>query len=237
MLTSLEDFFMLSPLEKGWRSHLEIFLNCKEMKKLFDFVDQAYGDSPLSIYPPRSLIFNALNLTSFNDVKVVIIGQDPYHGAQQAEGLAFSVPPGVALPPSLKNIFKELYFDTNINLLKSNGSLHSLAKQGILLLNSTLTVKEGEPLSHHGVGWESFTDEIVLQLSQREDPVIFVLWGKSAQQKCHFLSETVPSSFILTAAHPSPFSAHRGFFGCRHFSKINQLLIELGKKPIDWNLL
>ncbi|MGE0670996.1 MAG: uracil-DNA glycosylase, partial [Parachlamydiales bacterium] len=169
-------------------------------------------------------------------VKVVIMGQDPYHGVGQAHGLSFSVPCGVRCPPSLKNIFAELKDDLNIPI-SQDGCLSKWAKQGVLLLNATLTVRAGEPRSHYGKGWERFTDAIVSKLIQRDDPIVFILWGKSAQEKCeNILQHEKKGHAVLTAAHPSPYSAHSGFFGCRHFSKTNKFLEKWGKAPIDWRL-
>lgn len=212
-------------------------LNHPSMVELAAFIEREYALSPKPIYPPKELIFNACSQTPFQQVQVVIIGQDPYHGPGQAHGLSFSVPKGVPPPPSLQNIFKEIQTDLGLPI-PNHGCLLAWAKQGVLLLNSTLTVRQGEPLSHHGRGWETFTDIIVRKLQEREDPVIFVLWGKSAQDKCRFLRQPGTSShhFVLTAAHPSPYSAANGFFGCRHFSKINEILQQQGKEPICWAL-
>lgn len=224
-------------LEPSWQTVLSDELNKPYLLELAAFIEKEYACAPTAIYPPKNLIFNAFYQTPFDQVKVFVMGQDPYHGAGQAHGLSFSVPKGVKPPPSLQNIFKEL--ETDIQLPRPNhGCLLSWAKQGVMLLNATLTVRQGEPLSHHGRGWELFTDAVVHKLMERKDPVIFVLWGKSAQDKCRFLQNTnTPSNhYILTAAHPSPFSANNGFFGCHHFSKINELLVKFGKKPIDWSL-
>ena len=224
-------------LEPSWQDKLKDELQQPYMAELAAFIEREYATSPSSIFPPKNLIFNAFYQTPFDHVKVLIMGQDPYHGPGQAHGLSFSVPKGVKPPPSLQNIFKEL--ETDLKIPKpSHGCLLSWAKQGALLLNATLTVSQGEPLSHHGRGWERFTDAAVKKLAERSDPVIFVLWGKSAQDKCRFLREgAIPSRhFILTAPHPSPYSANNGFFGCRHFSKINDLLKQQGKEPIDWLL-
>lgn len=224
-------------LEPTWQNKLAEEFNKPYMIKLASFVEMEYGASQSSIYPPKDLIFNSFFQTPFDKVKVVIMGQDPYHGQGQAHGLSFSVPKGVKLPPSLQNIFKEL--EADLQILKPNhGCLLSWASQGVLLLNATLTVSQGAPLSHHGHGWEQFTDAAIRKLEEREDPVIFVLWGKSAQDKCRFLKkEGFPSQhFILTAPHPSPYSANQGFFGSHHFSKINELLIKQGKDPISWQL-
>lgn len=224
-------------LEPSWQDKLQDELQEPYMLELAAFIEKECRANPGSIYPPKDLIFNALFQTPFDKVKVLIMGQDPYHGPGQAHGLSFSVPKGVKLPPSLQNIFKEL--ETDLQVPKpDHGCLLSWASQGVLLLNATLTVCQGTPLSHHGRGWERFTDAAVRKLEERKDPVIFVLWGKSAQDKCRFIREDgIPSRhYILTAPHPSPFSAHNGFFGCRHFSKINEILIKQGKQPINWQL-
>ena len=210
---------------------------CKPyFSELMQFVNEEYLQYPQQIFPPKNLIFNALNKTAVANVKAVIIGQDPYHGRGQANGLSFSVSDHVKLPPSLKNIFKELKSDLLIDDLLT-GNLSKWADQGVLLLNSTLTVKESSPLSHHGRGWEKFTDQIVAQLAKIKRPMAFVLWGKNAQQKCSFLqAEENSPHLILTSAHPSPFAARRGFFGSRPFSKINKFLQANGQEPIDWSL-
>lgn len=228
--------FFAFHLEKSWLAALKDMLSKPEILKLAASIEKEYAFSPLPIYPSKEQIFNALNLTPYSDVKIVIVGQDPYHGPGQAHGLAFSVPKDIPLPPSLKNIFKEIQADIGIPYPPANGCLTSWATQGVLLLNATLTVQQGKPLSHHGMGWEMLTDEILHKLSERDDPVIFVLWGKSAQEKCRFLRQKVPDEYILTAPHPSPFSAHSGFFGCRHFSKVNTLLKEQNKVPINWQI-
>ncbi len=224
-------------LESSWLKQLEKELQEPYLLELVSFIEKEYSFNAGITFPPKDLIFNAFFQTPFNQVKVVIVGQDPYHGPGQAHGLCFSVPKGIKSPPSLQNIFKELESDLQLTP-PTHGSLLSWARQGVLLLNATLTVSQGEPLSHHGKGWERFTDHVIQKLEEREDPVVFVLWGKSAQDKCrHVKKEGIPSRHhILTAAHPSPLSAHQGFFGCRHFSKINELLIQLGKSPIDWQL-
>lgn len=185
------------------------------------------------IYPDQKDIFNALHLTSYNDTKVVMLGQDPYHGPGQAHGLSFSVKPGVAAPPSLKNIYKELQEDVGCSI-PNNGYLVEWAKQGILLLNTVLTVRAGTPNSHKGLGWEIFTDKVIETLNQRETPVVFILWGKFAQQKQELI--TSPQHFIIKSPHPSPFSANRGFFGSKPFSHTNTILRELGMQEIDWQI-
>jgi len=186
-----------------------------------------------TIYPAMENIFNALKYTSYEDVKVVLLGQDPYHGPNQAHGLCFSVQKGVPQPPSLKNMFKELESDMGIKAPK-HGCLTDWTKQGVLLLNTVLTVREGEPNSHKKLGWTIFTDKIIELLNKRDDPVIFVLWGRNAIDKLPLITNT--NHYVLTAAHPSPLSASRGFFGCKHYSKINNILTSIGKIPIDWKI-
>jgi uracil-DNA glycosylase len=178
-------------------------------------------------------IFNALRLTSYSQVKAVILGQDPYHQPNQAHGLCFSVKPNVKIPPSLSNIFKELNEDLGI-AVPEHGCLIPWAKQGVLLLNTILTVRAGKPMSHRGQGWEIFTDEVLIQLNKRQKPVIFMLWGSPARKKVNLI--TNPIHYILEAPHPSPLSAHYGFFGSRHFSKANKILQELGQTSINWDL-
>ncbi|MES2003498.1 MAG: uracil-DNA glycosylase [Bacteroidota bacterium] len=185
------------------------------------------------VYPPGQLIFNAFNTTPFTGVKVVILGQDPYHGAGQAHGLSFSVPDGVPPPPSLVNIYKELHADIGMPIPKK-GNLTKWAKQGVFLLNAMLTVRANEPASHSKIGWMDFTDAVIRKLSDEKEGIVFLLWGKFAQEKQVLIDET--KHHVLKAAHPSPFSADKGFFGCRHFSKTNELLMKQGLAPIDWNL-
>lgn len=220
-------------LSASWHQVLEKELALPYFKELVEFIEREYR-SGIQVYPPKNLVFNALNSTSYEAVKVVIVGQDPYHGPGQAHGLAFSVNDGVPLPPSLRNIYKELESDLNIPA-SSNGSLQKWADQGVLLLNATLTVQAGKPLSHFKKGWERFTDAVVRSLGAREDPVIFVLWGKSAESKMKVLSEEQKKRhYFFVSSHPSPLSAYQGFLGCRHFSKINSCLKSLGKLPINW---
>ena len=185
------------------------------------------------IYPPGKQIFNAFEYTPFDKVKVVIIGQDPYHNAGQAHGLSFSVPDGVAPPPSLVNIFKEINADLDIPI-PHTGNLEKWAKQGVLLLNASLTVIANTPMSHSQLGWHLFTDEVIKHISKHKEHVVFLLWGKFAQNKENLIDATKHK--VLKAAHPSPFSAHSGFFGCGHFSKTNNWLQEIGERPIDWSL-
>ena len=185
------------------------------------------------VFPDMYDIFNALKWTSYADTKVVILGQDPYHEVGQAHGLAFSVKPGVRIPPSLFNIYKELQSELGC-YIPNNGYLEKWARQGVMLLNSSLTVIEGLANSHRGKGWEIFTGRVVECLNDRDDPVIFLLWGSNAKEKAELI--TNPQHKILTAVHPSPLSANRGFFGCNHFKKANELLEKMGKKPIDWQI-
>lgn len=186
------------------------------------------------IFPGMYDIFNALKLTSYSDVKCVIIGQDPYHGEGQAHGLSFSVRKGVAPPPSLINIFKEIQSDLGINNLGKHGELTKWAENGVLLLNSVLTVRANSARSHHGLGWEEFTTSVIKLLNKREKPIVFMLWGNDAKSKASLI--TNPNHLILTAAHPSPLSAYNGFFGCRHFSKANNFLAANGMGDINWSI-
>jgi uracil-DNA glycosylase len=185
------------------------------------------------IYPDAYDIYNALHFTPFHDTKVVIIGQDPYHGPGQAHGLSFSVKPGVGIPPSLQNIYKELQADLGC-YIPNNGYLVKWAKQGVLMLNAVLTVRAGTPNSHKGLGWEMFTDKVIETLNQRETPVVFILWGNFAQQKQQLITSS--RHFIIKSPHPSPFSANRGFFGSRPFSRTNAILREIGMQEIDWQI-
>lgn len=222
-------------LEKSWHNKLAHEIQKPYIQLLKEFLEKEKARG-LLIYPPEPLVFNAFLQTPFDQVKVVLIGQDPYHGQGQAHGLSFSVPAGVRFPPSLKNIFLELEQDVGMQLPKE-GCLLPWAQQGVLLLNATLTVRSGQPRSHYGKGWERFTDAVVEQLLEREDPVIFILWGKSAQEKLEQIKKNQQIRHaVLTAVHPSPYSAHAGFFGCRHFSQANAILEKWGKAPIAWNL-
>jgi len=186
-----------------------------------------------TIYPPGSLIFNAFNTTHFDNVKVVVLGQDPYHGQGQAHGLSFSVPKGIPPPPSLINIFKELQNDIGLSI-PNHGNLTHWAEQGVMLLNASLTVRANEPMSHAGIGWAEFTNAVIEKISAQKEHVVFLLWGKFAQEKISLVDET--KHLVLKAAHPSPFSADKGFFGCKHFSKTNAWLMSKGIDPIDWKL-
>lgn len=225
----------LFELGSSWNGILKDALNKPYITSLAAFVarERAQG---LPIYPPKELVFNTFIQIPYEQVKVVIMGQDPYHGPGQAHGLSFSVPQGIPPPPSLQNIFKEMATDLGIKP-PSHGCLMDWAKQGVMLLNATLTVRQGEPMSHHGKGWELFTDEVISALSKRADPLVFILWGKSAQEKCRNAGLfNHKNHLVLTAPHPSPLSAHQGFFGCRHFSKTNDFLKKNGKNPIIWEI-
>lgn len=200
-------------------------------KNLRAFLKAEY--STRTIYPDMHDIFNALKYTSFADTRVVIIGQDPYHGVNQAHGLCFSVQRGVEPPPSLKNIYKELNDDIGMEI-PSHGCLTSWAKQGVLLLNAVLTVREASPNSHKGMGWESFTDRVISELDKKETPVVFLLWGANARKKAEIIHNPIHKKLITV--HPSPLSAYGGFFGCRHFSMANRILEESGQPTIDWRL-
>lgn len=202
------------------------------MRQLKQFLQEEKKQRKI-IYPPGKLIFNAMNTTHFNDVKVVIIGQDPYHGPNQAHGLCFSVLPGVPIPPSLRNIYQELQSDLDIPT-PNHGYLQSWAEHGVLLLNAILTVERGKPGSHQGKGWETFTDAVIRAINDERKDVVFLLWGSYAQQKGQVID--VNKHLVLKAPHPSPFSANRGFFGCKHFSKTNQYLQSQGLSPVDWRL-
>ena len=199
---------------------------------LRQFLRQEYATQ--TVYPPMNDIFNALRYTTYSDVRCIILGQDPYHGEGQAHGLSFSVQQGVQVPPSLRNIYQEIYTDTGIDNRGSSGELIPWARQGVLLLNTVLTVRANQPQSHRGQGWELFTDRIIQLLDLREDPIVFLLWGAPAGKKASLV--TNPRHLVLKAAHPSPLSASKGFFGCRHFSQTNQFLQDHGFAPIDWKI-
>lgn len=200
-------------------------------QKLRSFLVEEYSHH--KVYPDMYDIFNSLKLTSYSDVKAVIIGQDPYHGEGQAHGLSFSVKRGIAIPPSLMNIYKELHNDLGCTI-PSHGFLEKWAKQGVLLLNNVLTVRANEPNSHKGCGWETFTDRVIALLNNREKPIVFILWGANAKTKEQLI--TSPRHLVLKAAHPSPLSAYNGFWDCKHFSQTNQFLKMTGQNPIDWQI-
>ncbi|WP_448820710.1 uracil-DNA glycosylase [Cetobacterium sp.] len=200
--------------------------------KMKEFLKQEYLERV--IYPPNREIFTAFQLTPYKDIKIVILGQDPYHGAGQAHGLAFSVKKGVPLPPSLRNIYKEIYAEKEGKIF-NNGCLEEWAKQGVFLLNASLTVREGEANSHSKIGWTTFTDEVIKKINEKKEQVIFVLWGNNARDKKKYI--TNPNHIILEGVHPSPLSASRGFFGCNHFKTINRILREKDNKTIVWDII
>ncbi|MEQ2528767.1 uracil-DNA glycosylase [Bacillaceae bacterium CLA-AA-H227] len=218
-------------LQNDWHGQIGAEFEKPYFQELTSFLEEEYKHEV--IYPERDDIFNALTYTAYNDVKVVMLGQDPYHGPNQAHGLSFSVKKGVPLPPSLKNIFKELEADIGCTV-PAHGDLTQWAKQGVLLLNTVLTVRQSAAHSHKGKGWEIFTDRVIESLNERETPVIFVLWGLPAQKKKKLIDES--KHFIIESVHPSPLSVYRGFFGSKPFSKINQYLRELKREEIDWEL-
>lgn len=199
--------------------------------KLHNFLKNEYATQ--TVYPDMYDIFNALKYTPLGNVKAVIIGQDPYHGAGQAHGLCFSVKKGIEPPPSLKNIYKELHDDIGFEI-PNHGELTAWAKQGILLLNTVLTVRSGQPNSHKGMGWEQFTDRVIAEIDKKQTPVVFLLWGANARKKAEIIKNPIHRKLITV--HPSPLSAYNGFFGCRHFSKTNEILTEFGEEPIDWTI-
>lgn len=219
-------------IAESWKEELKAEFDKSYFQQIVTFIKTEKASGKI-IYPPGPLIFNAFYQTPFNNVKVVLLGQDPYHNKGQAHGLSFSVPPAVSPPPSLINIFKELKTDLGIEI-SATGNLESWATQGVMLLNASLTVRQNEPGSHSKIGWLQFTDTVIKKLSEQKEGIIFLLWGKFAQEKQSIIDET--KHFVLKAAHPSPFSADKGFFGCRHFSKTNELLAKQKKEPINWKL-
>jgi len=221
------DFF-----HNGWDKVLADEFEKPYFKDLMTRVDEAY--SKTTCYPPKNKIFSAFSYSDYDNVKVVILGQDPYHGAGQAHGLCFSVLPPCPPPPSLVNIFKEQASDLGITI-PNHGCLIPWAKQGVLLLNTTMSVEEGKPNSHVKFGWTTFTDKVIEEIAKKKDPVVFLLWGRNARLKKNLI-EKYGKHYILECAHPSPLSAYNGFIGCKHFSKTNEFLQSIGKKPIDWQL-
>ncbi|MFH5834686.1 uracil-DNA glycosylase [Proteiniclasticum sp. C24MP] len=221
---------MNDEMEKSWETVLREEKEQPYFRKLMKDLDQAYANE--TIYPEKHEIFQAFRLTPFDRVKVVILGQDPYHGKGQAEGLAFSVKKGVKIPPSLRNIFKELEEDLHIEK-PDHGSLVSWAKEGVLLLNTVLTVKEAEANSHAAMGWKNFTYAVIKKLGQRKEPIVFILWGNQAKEKEKFIAD---HHRIISTVHPSPLSARRGFFGSKPFSRANRYLQEMGRSPVNWKI-
>jgi uracil-DNA glycosylase len=219
-------------IEESWKKVLKEEFEKPYFQHIITFLKAEKATGKV-IYPPGPLIFNAFKQTPFDKLEVVLLGQDPYHNKGQAHGLSFSVPDGVPKPPSLVNIFKELHNDLGINIPES-GNLEKWARQGVLLLNASLTVRQNEPGSHAKTGWLQFTDSVIRKISDEKEGIVFLLWGKFAQEKQALIDET--KHFVLKAAHPSPYSANNGFFGCRHFSMTNELLMKQHKSPIDWKL-
>ena len=213
-----------------WDEKLSIIWKSEGFKKFWNIIMHEYATK--EIYPPKEYIFNALKLTPYENVKVVIVGQDPYHGEGEAHGLSFSVMDGVKIPPSLQNIYKELYNDLGI-IPKKTGNLSGWAKEGVLLLNSILTVEKDKASSHKNLGWEPFTDYIIKVLNAKEEPIVFILWGNFAKSKKSLITNS--KHLIIESSHPSPFSAYNGFFGSKPFSKTNNFLIKNNIKPIDWS--
>ncbi|HAS24346.1 uracil-DNA glycosylase [Vibrio splendidus] len=218
---------------KSWESIINDERDKEYFQSVLAFVEQQ-RNSGKTIYPPQEQVFSAFDMTPFESVRVVILGQDPYHGANQAHGLAFSVLPGVKIPPSLRNMYKELAQDIEGFEIPSHGYLDTWASQGVLMLNTVLTVEEAKAHSHAKCGWETFTDAIIAELNQRSEPIIFLLWGAHAQKKGQAID--ADKHHVLVAPHPSPLSARRGFFGCQHFSMTNELLSSINQQPIDWTL-
>jgi len=223
---------MKLPFNESWNTVLKDEFDKPYMQALSRFISEER--TKYSVFPPRSKVFEAFKQTDFDDLKVVILGQDPYHQLGQAHGLAFSVTKGTPLPPSLKNIFKELEVDIPNFKTPVHGDLSHWAEQGVLLLNTTLTVRQNQAGSHQKKGWEEFTDQVIRKIAAYKQGIIFILWGRFAQQKAALIDHR--KHYILTAAHPSPFSAYHGFFGSKPFSKTNELLLKQGKEPIDWRL-
>jgi uracil-DNA glycosylase len=228
----METFVEQAHLQSDWDTLLRAELEQPYIRKLSHFLSSEIQLGKV-IYPDPKLIFNAFNSTPRDEIKVVILGQDPYHGASQANGLSFSVQRGIDIPPSLRNIFKEIHHDLGIPM-PSHGSLQTWTKQGVLLLNATLTVEHGKAGAHQGKGWEKFTDHTIKLVGDTCEGVVFMLWGNHAHKKIGLID--TKKHLVLTASHPSPLSAHRGFFGCKHFSRANEYLISIGKTPIDWTI-
>ncbi len=222
----------MAMLQNDWLDAVRPEFSKPYYKKLYEFVKDEYGRTV--VYPPADDIFNAFHLTPLSSVKAVILGQDPYHNENQAHGLSFSVPPSqLDIPPSLQNIYKELHDDLGC-FVPNNGYLKKWADQGVLMLNTVLTVRAHQANSHSGMGWEQFTDAALRAVNAQDRPIVYLLWGRPAQSKMPMLDN--PRHLILTAPHPSPLSAYRGFFGCRHFSRTNEFLAENGVEPIDWQI-
>ena len=218
-------------INKSWDDFLQNEFRQDYFKKLSAFLKKEYAEK--TVYPPKQAVFAAFYYTDLDKVKVVILGQDPYHEPNQACGLCFAIKPGNPLPKSLQNIYREIHDDLGIQMSNS-GYLVNWAKQGVLLLNTVMTVERGKANSHKDHGWEQFTDNVIRQLNDQDQPIVFLLWGRNAMNKMPLLNN--PKHLVLTAAHPSPLSAYNGFFGCRHFSQTNEFLVKNGLKPIDWKM-
>ncbi len=218
-------------VHNDWYDWLQKEFREPYFQELSSFVHHAYARGP--VYPPKEQVFSAFESCDYANIKVVILGQDPYHEKGQAHGMCFSVNPGVKIPPSLVNIFQELHSDLNC-LIPDNGYLMPWAKQGVFLLNTVMTVEDGRANSHAGKGWETFTDHAIARINEKKEPVVFLLWGRNAKNKQVLIDSS--KHCVLTAAHPSPLSAYNGFFGCRHFSKANKFLKAHGEQPIDWQI-
>lgn len=221
----------MPPISNDWLEPLQAEFKKPYYRQLYEKILQEYRTT--AIYPPADDIFRAFHLTPLKDVKVVILGQDPYHGTGQAHGLCFSVNKDVEIPPSLVNIYQELHDDLGCSI-PEHGCLEKWAKQGVLLLNTVLTVRAHQAMSHRGIGWEEFTDAVIKTVNRQDRPVVYLLWGKPAQMKKRMLDN--PKQLVLEAPHPSPLSAYRGFFGCKHFSRANAFLEQHGVEPIDWQI-
>ncbi len=221
----------MPPITNDWLEPLQGEFKKTYYRELYKKIMEEYRS--VAVYPPADDIFNAFHFTPLSKVKVVILGQDPYHGTGQAHGLCFSVNKNIDIPPSLVNIYQELHDDLNCKI-PNNGYLEKWAKQGVLLLNTVLTVRAHQAMSHRGIGWEEFTDAVIDIVNQQDRPIVYLLWGKPAQTKKRMLSN--PKHLVLEAPHPSPLSAYRGFFGCKHFSQTNEFLKANGEEPIDWQI-
>ncbi|MBQ3438099.1 MAG: uracil-DNA glycosylase [Fusobacterium sp.] len=221
----------MSKINNDWKEILEKEFEKEYFKSIKSFLEKEYKTH--KVYPPKKDILNAFMWTSYSQTKVVILGQDPYHQYGQAHGLAFSVNYGIKIPPSLLNMYKELKDDLNL-YVPNHGYLEKWARQGVLLLNTSLTVRDSEANSHSKIGWQTFTDNVIKYLNERESPIIFILWGNNAKSKEQFIN--TEKHYVLKGVHPSPLSANRGFFGCKHFSRVNEILKELGKTEIDWQI-
>ena len=222
---------LTNPIKNGWKEIIDLAMKTKNFESLSEYLKREYVEQ--TVYPKKEDLWTAFEWTDYKDVKVVILGQDPYHGQDQSHGLSFSVQPGIKIPPSLRNIYQEIENDLNIPT-PNHGYLKDWAKQGVFLLNTVLTVRAGEAGSHRKQGWEELTDFVISSLNKKASPIVFILWGRKAEEKRKLIDEN--KHFVLTSAHPSPLSAYRGFFGSKPFSKTNKLLADSGQKEINWKL-